>query len=126
MEISATGGLMLECATHVRRAWRLACGICVAGALLLIVLAPDRVTAAGSGKAIDRPDAVTPIIPQQSTGSTRPVAQAGELRGDWSLPIDGLRGRLIATTVEDNGRPQVRLELELENVRDAATPIAIW
>ena len=44
----------------------------------------------------------------------------------WSAPVEGVRARLIATTTRDpSGRPQVRLDLELENVSDVGTPIAI-
>jgi hypothetical protein len=126
METSATAGFMFDSATQVRGCLAgTGRGICVAGVLLLIVLAPDRVTAAGSGTAVDLPDAMTPLTARQSAEGARPAAQVGETRGDWSLPVDGLRGRLIATMVEDDVRPQVRLELELENVREVATPIAM-
>jgi hypothetical protein len=44
----------------------------------------------------------------------------------WSPTVRGLRGRLIATASEDaRHRPQLRLELELENVSDRAAPIAL-
>ena len=44
----------------------------------------------------------------------------------WSPAVKGLRGRLIAEASERNGKPQVRLSLELENVSDGIEPIAFW
>jgi hypothetical protein len=67
-----------------------------------------------------------PLNARQSAGRVRLATQAGVARGDWSAPVEGLRGRLIVATVEDAGGPLMRLELELENVRDVSSPIAIW
>jgi hypothetical protein len=44
----------------------------------------------------------------------------------WSDVLGGLRGRLIATSVPDTRGPQVKIELELENVTKNLEPIAIW
>jgi hypothetical protein len=44
----------------------------------------------------------------------------------WSDVVSGLRGRLIATPVPDTRGPQVKIELELENVTNNPDPIAIW
>lgn len=48
--------------------------------------------------------------------------------GDWSAPVDGVRARLVATTMpaDPSGKPQVRVDLEIENVSDVGNPIEIW
>jgi hypothetical protein len=44
----------------------------------------------------------------------------------WSKTVDGLRARLIATPTTDKaGHAQVRLEVELDNTRDSAEPLAL-
>jgi hypothetical protein len=44
----------------------------------------------------------------------------------WSATVEGVRGRLIVTSAPAiDGKPQVRIELEIENVSDSAMPIAI-
>lgn len=60
--------------------------------------------------------------PSTSSSSSSPDEHAGE----WSPPVAGLRGRLVARLGKDkNARPQVRFSLELENVSDSAAPIEL-
>ena len=54
-----------------------------------------------------------------------PSAKADATGDTWSAAVDGLRGNYIATAFQDAGRPQVRLELELQNVRDVLNPLEI-
>src|SRR4051812_23001173 len=60
-----------------------------------------------------------------TSGEARPSAPAvADTAPAWSPVVNGLRGRLIATPVKDpSGKPQVRLELVLDNVSDSAAPI---
>jgi len=52
---------------------------------------------------------------------------ASETMGAWSPAVGGLRGRWIAKAVKDSrGTPQLRLDVELENVTGVAGPIEIW
>jgi hypothetical protein len=61
-------------------------------------------------------------MPTSAATTTPP----NERQGDWSPVVDGLRGRLIAISSEDGGRPQVRLDLELANDRPVINPLPIW
>jgi hypothetical protein len=45
--------------------------------------------------------------------------------GDWSDPVNGLRGRLVLTPDRQDDRPQLKLDLELENRRDSLGPLEI-
>jgi hypothetical protein len=54
-----------------------------------------------------------------------PSPGVGSSEGSWSQAIDGLRGRLILTAFLDGSHQQVRLDLEIENVRDTLGPIEI-
>ena len=47
------------------------------------------------------------------------------IEGRWSAVVNGLRGRLLLTAVDEGTRPQLRIDLELENVRDTLGPIEI-
>jgi hypothetical protein len=47
------------------------------------------------------------------------------IEGRWSAIVNGLRGRLLLTADDEGTRPQLRIELELENVRDTLRPIEI-
>ncbi len=52
-------------------------------------------------------------------------ATGSDANDSWSATIDGVRGRLLATAIDAAGTAQLRLECELENVREAANPIEI-
>src|SRR5688572_23818939 len=54
-----------------------------------------------------------------------PSPGVGSSEGSWSQAVDGLRGRLILTAFLDGSHQQVRLDLEIENVRDTLGPIEI-
>jgi hypothetical protein len=43
----------------------------------------------------------------------------------WSPVVDGLRGRMFVTAFEAGGRPQLRIDVELENLRDGLGPLEI-
>jgi hypothetical protein len=46
--------------------------------------------------------------------------------GAWSVPAEGLRARILASMSHTfYGTPQIRIDLELQNVSDVATPIEI-
>ena len=47
------------------------------------------------------------------------------IEGRWSAAVNGLRGRLLLTGVNEGTRPQLRIDLELENVSDVLGPIEI-
>jgi hypothetical protein len=62
-----------------------------------------------------------PVAPTLQAGASRASSD-----GDWSAVVDGLRGRLILTPVETGARPQLRIDLELENMRAVLNPLEIW
>jgi hypothetical protein len=74
------------------------------GLVLLLVRGIISMVVAGSIDAAPRP-----VIPE----------------GEWSAVVDGIRGRLITTPRTKDGRPQVQIDLELENVSDLGNPIEI-
>ena len=74
------------------------------GLVLLLVLGIISRVVAGSIDAAPRP-----VLPE----------------GEWSAVVDGIRGRLITTPRTEEGRPQVQIHLELENVSDLGNPIEI-
>jgi hypothetical protein len=60
--------------------------------------------------------------PPSSPAPIEPVVDDG-----WSPTVDGLRGRLIATKTKDaNGRAELKLDLELDNVSSSKKPVEIW
>lgn len=54
-----------------------------------------------------------------------PSSGARGSEGSWSETVDGLRGRLILTAFLDGRNQQMRIDLEIENVRDTLGPIEI-
>jgi hypothetical protein len=104
--------------------------------IVLAVLLP-LVAAAQASQTETRYDAVRPThqalqvqwINDRIEPFQTPAPQLTSPRDDsdnWSPVVEGVRGRLIATSAQDAGRPQIRLDLELENVTDLGTPIEIW
>ncbi len=67
------------------------------------------------------------LLPTSNDASKRDsLLEPSTLYGAWSQTVNGLRGRLLATSmVEQNGRAQVQLHLEIENQRDTAAPMRI-
>ena len=61
------------------------------------------------------------VVAGSIDAAPRPVLPEGE----WSAVVDGIRGRLITTPRTEDGRPQVQIDLELENVSDLKNPIEI-
>jgi hypothetical protein len=61
------------------------------------------------------------LVSGTATSNSQPTST-----DQWSPAVDGIRARLIAVPTENGGRPQLRLELELENVSDSGNPIEIW
>ena len=61
------------------------------------------------------------VVAGSIDAAPRPVLPEGE----WSAVVDGIRGRLITTPRTEDGRPQVQIDLELENVSDLGNPIEI-
>ena len=65
--------------------------------------------------------AVTTVATTKAVMSTRAPSEPV-----WSKAMQGVRGRIIATPTHDAaGRPQLELDLVLENVSDLAAPIEI-
>jgi hypothetical protein len=60
------------------------------------------------------------IAPVASTTHGAPDA------GAWSASVEGVRGRLVVTLVEVKGKPQLAIDLDLENVSDMGNPIEIY
>jgi hypothetical protein len=60
-----------------------------------------------------------------ATSSAAPTQAPAAHAEEWSPAVEGVRGRLILTPDEANGRPQLRVELELQNVSDNGLPIEI-
>jgi hypothetical protein len=58
--------------------------------------------------------------------STAEVLPPSATEGQWSSVVDGLRGRLIATAQTLEGKPQVQIDVELENVSDGSIAIQWW
>jgi len=59
------------------------------------------------------------------TRAAQSPSPGGSSAGSWSQAVDGLRGRLILTSFLDGSHQQVRIDLEIENVRDTLGPIEI-
>ena len=57
-------------------------------------------------------------------GAQRAEPQSTE--SSWSPVIQGVRGRLFVVSEGDLRQPQGRVEIELQNVTNALTPIPIW
>jgi hypothetical protein len=102
-------------------------------ALALVVLA----SCGGCGEKKASPAPAAPAAPTTLTSASvappvppAPPPSAARLPGTgdgWSAVVRGLRGRLVTTKASDSaGRPQLRLDLELENVTDSAAPIEIF
>jgi len=66
---------------------------------------------------------VLAFVTPRAGQSPSPGARVSE--GSWSQAVDGLRGRLLLTAFLDGNNQQVRLDLEIENVRDTLGPIDI-
>ena len=107
--------LLDEAAIRAVRQWRYAPFVLNRRATPIIqtvlVNFATRVTPAGSGTGADGPGLVTPLTAEQSAGRARLAAHAGDTHGDWSAPVEGLRGRRVVATVADAGGSRVRLEL---------------
>ncbi len=55
------------------------------------------------------------------------IAPSNVVDREWSKVVQGVRGRLIATPVKRaDGARQLRIDVELENVSDLASPLHIW
>ncbi len=81
---------------------------------------------AGRGRGVGPVPAafvVARSVPQAQAGAKPAASDAAD---NWSPEVQGVRGRLIATPTQDAGRSQVRLDLELENVRNFGNPIEMW
>lgn len=61
------------------------------------------------------------VCAAQAVGETA----SSPLAGEWSAPVDGVRGRLLRTWYADNGAMQLRVDLELEHVAQVSDPIEI-
>ena len=62
------------------------------------------------------------VVPRAAQAPSLPPRVS---EGRWSAIVDGLRGRLLLTAVAEGTRPQLRIDLELENMRDTLGPIEI-
>jgi hypothetical protein len=77
------------------------------------------------------PAGVTPTPPSSRSSTSSelsvPATPTAPDGAGWSPGSHGLRGRLVVTQMPgEPGQPQIRLDLELENVSDSAMPIEIW
>jgi hypothetical protein len=83
-----------------------------------------------------RPQATPPEASSATTSATTasapaPIAPATVRPHDtadgWSAVVQGVRGRLVATAAPGPaGKPQLRIEIELEDMSDGASPVEIW
>jgi hypothetical protein len=80
----------------------------------------------GCGCRQDGPTQAVAIPPVASTSAPNPPRDARDV-GAWSPVVEGVRGRLVATALVDaNGKPQLAVDLDLENVSDMGNPIEIY
>ena len=64
--------------------------------------------------------------PAPASGAAPGPASAAQADPGWSVVVDGVRGRLVVTRAPEHaGKPQLHIDLELENVRDTAMPAEI-
>lgn len=98
-----------------------------AGFAFLLLLA--LLAACAENKAARPTAGVTSTPPPEPSETPAPSHDApapASTNAGWSPTVQGLRGRLVLTKAGNAAKPQVRIDLEIENVSDSATPIELW
>lgn len=89
--------------------------------LLLLVACAENTTSAPTPAVSS-----TPLAAPSEAPAPLPAPAPTSTNAGWSPTVQGLRGRLVLTKAGDAPKPQVRIDLEIENVSDSATPIELW
>jgi hypothetical protein len=66
------------------------------------------------------------IVATLSLATVVAPATCNAQAGAWSQTVSGVRGRLVIVPQDSEGRPQIRVDLELENLREVANNVEIW